>query len=339
MSASGFENRLVLVLRSNSERYLDESALRLEFNLTPETDSATEAAGDFPRAIELLRLQGWIIDGDEVRGWRLVDSPGHLTFQEVENSLGTSFLGRCLFVYRMIGSTNLTAKMLAESGAQDGTLLLAEEQSCGRGRYANAWYSPAGGGLWASLILRPGMTPERLGALGMLCALSICLAVEEHTGLKPLIKWPNDIMLDERKAAGILCEGGIIGQRLRYAVLGFGLNVNMESFPPPLDHTATSLSLAAGGQHFDRLKILGSILDHLEQGYFNFLTDGFSAFLPRIQRRDYLRNRELSVEIPDRGAVRGIARGIDESGALILECPAPAGLLRIEQGHIVKTRL
>lgn len=336
MSASGFENRLVLVLRSNSDRYLDESALRLEFNLAPETDNATEAAGDIPRAIELLRLQGWSIDGDEVHGWRLVGFPDHLTFAEVENALNTSFLGRCLFVYRMIGSTNQTAKMLAESGAQDGTLLLAEEQSCGRGRYTNTWYSPAGGGLWASLILRPGIAPERLGGLGMLCALSICLAVEERTGLKPLIKWPNDIMLDGRKAAGILCEGGIIGQRLRYAVLGFGLNVNLDSFPPPLDRTATSLSLAAGGRRFDRLQILGSILDNLEQGYFNFLTDGFSSFLPRIQRRDFLRDRELMVEIPDRGIVQGIARGTDESGALILECPAPVGLLRIEQGHIIK---
>ncbi|MCE5269934.1 biotin--[acetyl-CoA-carboxylase] ligase [bacterium] len=335
MSASAFEKKLVDALRANEGRYLDETALRREMGLGGAVDEDDDSGGDIPRAVELLRLQGWGVDGDEVQGWRLYGAPECLNYLEVENALTTSFLGRCLFVYRILGSTNQTARMLAESGAPDGTLLVAEEQSRGRGRSANAWHSPAGGGIWASLILRPGIAPERLGTLGILVACSICLAVEETTGLQPLIKWPNDILIGGRKVAGILCESGLAGQRLRHVILGFGLNVNLEEFPAPLRRSATSLSLAAGGRRFDRVQLLSSILDHLEQGYLSFLTDGFSACLPRVQRRDFLRDREVEVETPDRGRLRGRARGIDEAGALLLECPPPLGPCRIEQGHVV----
>ncbi len=335
MSASAFERKLVDVLRDNEGRYLDETALSQQMGISTAVDEEDDSGGDIPRAIELLRLQGWGIDGDEVQGWRLYGTPESLNYLEVENALTTSFLGRCLFVYRIIGSTNQTARMLAEGGAPDGTLLVAEEQSRGRGRSANTWHSPSGSGIWASLILRPGIAPERLGTLGILAACSICLAVEETTGLQPLIKWPNDILMDGLKVAGILCESGLAGPRLRHVILGFGLNVNLTEFPASLARSATSLSLAAGGRRFDRVRLLSAILDHLEQGYFSFLTDGFSSCLPRVQRRDFLRGREVEVETPDRGVLRGRARGIDESGALLLECPPPLGPCRVEQGHVV----
>lgn len=328
MSLSGFEKKLVEALRKNSGRYLDESGLLGESG----PDPAAGADCDIQGAVESLRMRGYGIDGDEVRGWRLTEPPDMLQQLELDDGLGTSFLGKTLFTYRIIGSTSETAGMLAESGAPDGSLIVAEEQSDGKGRYSNSWYSPPGTGIWASLILRPGIAPSRLGSLGMLASLCICLALEEQTGLAPGIKWPNDIVLDGRKCAGILIESGLMGSSLRHAVLSFGLNVNVQEFPPELAGKATSLSLAANGRFFDRVPILRAILNHLEEGYFRFMADGFASFLPRVLMRDFLKNRQVIVERPGSAPVSGTARGIDQGGALLVECND--GMVRVENGHV-----
>ena len=336
MFAYQFEKKLLEILKANRHRYLDERRLYEEFGLAEARDSATESGQDVSRAVESLRLQGYEIDGDQIRGWCLINLPEMLNYLEVESSLRTSFLGKCLFIYRIIGSTNQTARALAESGAPDGTLLVAEEQRKGKGRFERSWYSPAGGGIWASLILRPGIRPARLGSLGMLAALSICLAIEEYTGLNPLIKWPNDLYLNGKKFAGILIEASWRGEKLNYAILGFGINVNMESFPQELACSATSLKLSAGGAKICRIDLLAEILDRLEEGYFKFLADGFASFLPRVQVRDYLRDRPVRIRLPDGETVSGLARGINESGALLLETHQGSHILTIDQGHVLQ---
>ncbi|MBN2288351.1 MAG: biotin--[acetyl-CoA-carboxylase] ligase [Candidatus Glassbacteria bacterium] len=336
MSVSEFEKRLVGVLKANCHRYLGESALLVGHGLQEVADTSTECGHDLARAVEVLRLQGYEIDGDQTRGWCLIRVPDTLNYLEIESGLKTTFLGRSLFTYRIIGSTSDTAKMLAEAGVPDGSLLVAEEQARGRGRFENTWYSPPGTGIWASLILRPGISPSQLGILGLLCAFCICLAVEEQTGLRPRLKWPNDLYLGDRKFAGVLCESGIQAGRVKYVILGFGVNVNIESFPESVSGTATSLRIASAGERVDRVSLLQKILDKLEEGYFKLLTDGFSLFLPRIQVRDYLRDRKVTVATGGGETIGGIARGIDENGALLLEVPESSHLRAVAQGRVVE---
>ncbi|OGF99360.1 MAG: biotin--[acetyl-CoA-carboxylase] ligase [Candidatus Glassbacteria bacterium GWA2_58_10] len=336
MYAYQLEKKLIEVLKGNRDRYLAEQALLSEFGLAELMDDCTECSQDLERTIDILRLQGYEIDGSPERGWTLVSLPDQVNFFELESELKTSFLGKTLFAYRIIGSTNSTAKMLADSGAADGTLIVAEEQSGGRGRRDNSWYSPAGGGIWASLILRPGIRRAQLGSLGLLAALSICLTLEEQGAFKPKIKWPNDIYLNGKKVAGILCEAGWLGSELKYVILGCGVNVNIPAFPAELAQNATSLSLASAGKKYYRTGLLSDILDKLEAGYFQFLADGLVSFLPRVQVRDFLRDRRVTVSDSGESRTTGVARGIDESGALLLEVPGEKHMLTITQGYIME---
>jgi len=336
MSVYRLEKKLLEIFKNNRHRYLDENSLLKEFNLAEELNLDPESGLDLERTVDILRLQGYEIDGDRTRGWVLIDLPDSLNYLELESALNTSFLGKCLFAYRIIGSTNATAKMLAETGAPDGALLVAEEQRQGRGRFASSWYSPPNSGIWASLILRPGIDPEKLGGLGMLGALSICLAIEEQTGFKPQIKWPNDLLLNQRKLAGVLCEADWVGSRLKYVILGFGVNVNIKSFPAELKDCAISLLIAGRGERVNRVGLLAKIMDKLEEGYFQFLADGFASFLPRVQVRDYLRNRTVKVQLDENRTVGGTARGIDERGALLLEIQGRQRLETIAQGRVLQ---
>jgi BirA family biotin operon repressor/biotin-[acetyl-CoA-carboxylase] ligase len=179
------------------------------------------------------------------------------------------------------------------------------------------------------------MGPRQMGSMGMLAALSICLAVEDTTGLKPSIKWPNDLMLNGRKLAGILCEADWRGETLRHLVLGFGLNVNIERFPNSLAGTAISLSQALG-RKVVRTELMAAILERLEQGYFQILTDGFASFLPRVQVRDFLKGRRVLVEYDNGERLDGTARGIDEHGALLVEQKDDGRPVTIVNGHVLQ---
>jgi BirA family biotin operon repressor/biotin-[acetyl-CoA-carboxylase] ligase len=335
MFAYCLEKKLIEVFKNNRHRYLDEKTLLKKIGLAEELNVDTESDQDLERTIDILRLQGYEIDGDLTRGWILISLPDSLNYFELESALKTTFLGKFLFTYRIIGSTNATAKMLAETGAPDGSLLVAEEQRQGKGRFGSSWHSPAGGGIWASLILRPGIKPAQLGSLVLLAALSICLAIEERTGFKPRIKWPNDLYLNDRKLGGVLCEADWVSSELKYVILGFGVNVNIKRFPAKLENSATSLLLAGRGKKVYRIGLLAEIMDRLEEGYFQFLADGFASFLPRVQVRDYLRNRTVKIELDNSETVGGIARGIDERGALLLETPGGQRFVKITQGRLL----
>ncbi len=329
------ERKLLAALKRNPQRYLDGRELRERFGLAAAMGEATESAGDLERAVELLEMQGYRIDGDEARGWMLIGLPETFSRFELEEELRTTFLGRCMFTYRIIGSTNETARALAAGGVPDGTLLVAEEQTGGRGRRGSNWFSPAGGGIWASLVLRPGISARRLGCMGMLASLSICLGIEQHTGLKPSIKWPNDLFLDGRKLGGVLCEADWRADKLQYLVLGFGLNVNVETFPEHLVGSSISLSQAVGGS-IRLTALLAEILLTLEEGYFQLLTDGFASFLPRVQVRDYLKGRRVLVEFEDGSRLDGVAGGIDENGALLVQERDSNRMRSVTGGHLVQ---
>jgi len=238
-----------------------------------------------------------------------------LTAETIRRGLTTRLIGRQVVVYPRIGSTNDEAKRLAEDGAPEGTLVVADEQTAGRGRLQRTWWAPAGTALLMSLILRPDLAPHQAQRLTMLCSLAICDAIAGTTGLVPAVKWPNDVLLRGRKVCGILTELGIEGPRLAYAVVGMGVNVNVDfGGAGELTHTATSLAQELG-REVSRLELLRAILINVEERYAR-LRAGESPHAEWAARLATLGQRVIVTTPTEQ--LSGIAEGVDADGALLL---------------------
>ncbi len=242
-----------------------------------------------------------------------------LSVEAIEKGLTTAFMGRRVIHYRSIGSTNDVARELAAQGAPQGTLVIAEEQTAGKGRLGRRWLAPPGTSLLISLLFRPHfLAPYQAQRLTMICSLAVVDAVHKVTGLLAAIKWPNDIVVQGKKAGGILTELGATGDRLDYAVVGLGLNVNLDfgavEAVGELVATATSLSQELG-QEVSRLALLWRILENVE-GRYQRLEAGE---LPQDEWASHLvtLHNHIIVDTPQ-GVVEGWAEGVDADGALIL---------------------
>jgi len=238
-----------------------------------------------------------------------------LTMEAITRELPTRLIGRRVVVYPRVGSTNDEAKRLAEDGAPEGTLVVADEQTAGRGRLQRTWWAPAGTALLMSLILRPDLAPHQAQRLTMLCSLAICDAIAGTTGLVPAVKWPNDVLLRGRKVCGILTELGIEGPRLAYAVVGMGVNVNVD-FGGAGELTLTATSLAQElGREVSRLELLRAILINVEERYAR-LRAGESPHAEWAARLATLGQRVIVTTPTEQ--LSGIAEGVDADGALLL---------------------
>lgn len=238
-----------------------------------------------------------------------------LTAKAITQGLPTKLIGRRVMVYQRLGSTNDKAKRLAEVGEPEGTLVIADEQTAGRGRLQRLWWAPPGTALLMSLIFRPDLAPHQAQRLTMLCSLAICEAITGTTGLAPAVKWPNDVLLRGRKVCGILTELGLKGPRLAYAVVGMGININVDfSEVGELAHTATSLAQELGHE-VSRLELLRAILVGIDKRYAR-LRAGENPHAEWAARLATLGQRVV-VTTPSE-QLRGIAVGVDDDGALFL---------------------
>ena len=238
-----------------------------------------------------------------------------LTPAAIAGELHTRFVGQRIVYYPILISTNDLAKELAKQGASSGTTVIAEEQTAGRGRMARTWYAPAGSSLLFSVILRPHLEPSRLPQLLMASALATAAAIERSIGLPVGLKWPNDVILRGKKAGGILIEAALSGEKLDYAVIGIGLNVNLDvSQIPQIAATATSISMELGSP-VSRLQLLVGLLQLLETEY----TDLESGVSPheRWAARLTRVGEQVEVETPW-GRESGRMEGVDADGALML---------------------
>lgn len=185
----------------------------------------------------------------------------------VADGLRTRSFGRQIHYFEAVGSTNDIAKELAQAGAPEGTIVLAEEQTQGRGRLGRTWFAPPRSCLLLSLILRPNLAVADAFRLTMLCSLSAAVAVERVSGITPAIKWPNDLLVGAKKLAGILSEASSLENSLQYAIVGIGLNVNFDpSALPEVAASATSLS-ALAGHEVSRVRLLQELLAEVEARY------------------------------------------------------------------------
>ncbi len=217
-------------------------------------------------------------------------TPDIISESEIKKHLKTSVLGSDIHVYDELASTNKTAKEFAVNGAVDGTLIVADSQSAGRGRLGRSFYSPAGSGIYMTLILRPHRNCQKAILLTCATAVAVARAIEKVFDIGAQIKWVNDIYVDDKKVCGILTEGGLNAStgELDYMVLGIGINVSTESFPEDIRHIATSLSSSP----VNRSRIIAEVLNALEPIYLA-LPD--NAFMTEYRKKSLVLGRDVWV--------------------------------------------
>ena len=242
-----------------------------------------------------------------------------LTAEEIRAGLGTTFIGRNLLYLPETGSTNDEAKRLARKGAVEGTLVIADYQTDGRGRLDRRWVAPPGSSLLMSLVFRPRLAPHQVQRLTMICGLGLADAVESETELRIGLKWPNDLVANGAKIGGILTEVELLKGHVEYAVVGIGLNVNLDrdELPSDLLVPATSLSLALG-RPVPRLVLLQLFLRNLESRVVA-LASGLSPHEEWAERLSTL-GQAVTVSTFHR-VFSGVAEGVDADGALQIRLP------------------
>jgi len=276
--------------------------------------------------VEELRALGYDISASPHHGYRLLGTPDVLHADDLSVRLGaTRVVGRDIRVFKETGSTNDIAEKLARDGAAEGVVVFAESQTRGRGRLGRRWVSPAGKGLWFTVMLRPDLRPQAATQLTVVAATALARAIRAQTGLSPEIKWPNDVLLRGRKVAGILTELSAELDHVRWVLIGIGVDVNVTAaeFPADLRKSATSLRQECG-QPVDRAELAVGILRELDGDYARIGAGRFEAVADEWEELCSTLGRNVSIHVGDR-RVAGRAESLDADGAL---------LLRTQHGHI-----
>ena len=247
------------------------------------------------KGIKKLREEGYEIEAVTNRGYRLTNPETMYNKRELEQGLKTKTMGQTIYFYEETDTTNNRARELALEGAPEGTLVVAEKQTAGRGRRGKVWESPLGTGIWMSLVLRPQIMPAEASVLTLLCGLATAEAIEAETGLSAGIKWPNDILINGKKAVGILTEMDCEMSEVHFVIPGIGINVNTASFPPEIAEIATSLHLECG-KTVSRRRLVHRVLERLEEHYETFLRTGsFDAMLEDYRKHCITLGKEVHV--------------------------------------------
>ena len=257
-----------------------------------------------------------------------------LALDELRGELATQRLGRQFHYFSEIGSTNYHARQLAERGAVEGEVVIAEAQTQGRGRLGRPWQSPPFANLYFSLILRPKLEPADAPQITLMAAVALAETVGWFIPQAAAIKWPNDILVGGKKLAGILTEAACDSQRLHYVILGIGVNLNyrVEAMPDEIRGRATSIA-ALTGTSVRRESFLRRLIQDLDRCYGELEESGFSALAARWEAHFAWRGRRVRVESFDQ-CITGRARGIDRDGALLIEDEQGA-VQRVIAGDVV----
>jgi BirA family biotin operon repressor/biotin-[acetyl-CoA-carboxylase] ligase len=245
------------------------------------------------------------------------DSP--LDVNSVRHGLAVQRLGTEFHYFAELDSTNSYALRLAEQGARQGELVIAESQTDGRGRLGRRWVSPPNINLYFSLILRPKLPPARAPQITLMAAVALAEALESFLPVPPRIKWPNDITVDGKKLAGILTEMSCSPERVDFVILGIGVNINYppDLMPEEIRQRATSV-LAERQKKIRREDFLRRLIQYLDRCYGEIEEIGFGALAPRWEAYFGLRGQRVRIELLDQ-VMFGTAKGIDQDGALLLE--------------------
>ena len=276
--------------------------------------------------IQELRQLGYEIQASPHEGYRLRNVPDVLHADDLLALLEPGMtIGRDIRVFQETTSTNDVVDKLGRDDVKEGVVVFAESQTRGRGRLGRNWVSAQGKGLWFSVLLRPPMNPRAATQLTVASATALARALRKRAGIRAEIKWPNDILINERKVCGILTEMAAELDKIRYLVLGIGVNVNFapDDFPPELRQTATSLSIEAG-RHFSRAEIATSILRELDECYRAVRSGQFEKIADEWEANCTTIGHNVEIACGNR-TVSGRAESLDAEGAL---------LIRTQHGHL-----
>ncbi|MBZ5542189.1 MAG: biotin--[acetyl-CoA-carboxylase] ligase [Acidobacteriia bacterium] len=265
--------------------------------------------------IEKLRALGVEIKGHPSSGYQLQKLPDILAPSLIRPELGDNQIGHRIVHYFRADSTNSLALDMAAKGAAHGTVVLAEEQTAGRGRLGRAWYSEKSSGIYVSVILRPSLAPSAASVLTLMAGVAAHQAVSTVTGLPVDIRWPNDLLVNGKKVCGILTEMNAELDRLHAVVLGFGINVNHAAMPPELKSIATSLRIEAG-KVCSRAQILAALLRELERKYHLLLDEGGAAIVRRWSSASSFAEGKRIRVLTSTGEFQATTVGLEPSGAL-----------------------
>lgn len=268
------------------------------------------------KQINKLREKGYEFDAVPRVGYRLKQKPERIELVLLLSQLRTTQMGRQIKLLESTPSTQLVAQELAEQGAVEGTIVIAEEQTSGRGRMGRVWHSPAGKGIWMSMILKPQTSLQFTPQLTLVIAVALCRALQRMTGLAIGIKWPNDLLIGTRKISGILLESSAEDERVRYAIAGIGISANLDEsdYPEELRPIATSLKIEAGAK-VDRETIIAEFLYELETLYQMYHEQGFGPIKTLWEALSVSLHRPITIRTP-MGTIQGVAECLDDSGAL-----------------------
>jgi len=282
-----------------------------------------------------LREEGYTIEASRKKGYRLLKVSDFLIEPEIREGLKTSVLGqRGIVCLKETESTNVHAKAMAVHGTPEGTVIVADSQTQGRGRRGRDWFSPPREGLYLTVILRPQIRPMEAPRLTLMTSVAVAEAIESTTAANCRIKWPNDVLIGGKKVAGILTEIHSEMDAVNFIVLGIGINVNTprESFPEELRERATSLFIETG-RSLSRVTLLQACLERIEAHYEEFNDGRFDDVMARWRERSDIIGREIEVDMINRRC-RGVAVEFDADGVLILK-DENGNLQRIFSGDVM----
>ncbi len=270
--------------------------------------------------IKKLKDEGYKIESSTKKGYRLTETPDALYPSEIKRLINTKNIGKKLIFLDTIDSTNNYGKKISGKGFAEGTVIIAEEQTTGRGRLGREWLSPKGKGIYLSIMLKPDIRPEQASQITIISAYAVAKTIRELLQLDALIKWPNDIVINGRKVCGILTEMGAEIDIVNYLIVGIGVNANIEEKQlSDYDlNTATSLRIELG-ERIDRKALLSQILTNFEKLYLNFINKpDISGIIDKYKRISATIGKEVRL-ISNKNEIYGEAIDINALGQLVVK--------------------
>ncbi|MFA9398166.1 MAG: biotin--[acetyl-CoA-carboxylase] ligase [Clostridiaceae bacterium] len=296
-------------LKNNKNKYVSGQAISNELSIT---------RACVWKYIKELEVEGYKIEGISRKGYKLLYSPDILSREEIYENLNTKYIGKNIMHFDSLGSTNVEAKLLAAKNIENGTAVIGEEQTLGRGRLGRKWISPKYKGIWMSIVLYPEVEMSEVSKITQVAAASVINALS-NLGIKAEIKWPNDIVINSKKVCGILTELSGELNKINHVVVGIGINANLEQedFPEEIKNIGTSIKIENNNE-INRKVLVAYILNEFEILYEEFLNHEFLNTLKICRENSALMGKKIRV-IRNGQEILGEALDIEEDGALLVK--------------------
>ncbi|WP_372995110.1 biotin--[acetyl-CoA-carboxylase] ligase [Lutispora sp.] len=304
------KDNILRELINNKNRYLSGQELSAKFGISRTA---------IWKHINKLKEEGYVIESATNKGYVLIESPDILNPVEIKELLKTKFIGRDIIYLDSVDSTNSYGKRMAEGDFWDGTVIIAEEQTSGRGRLGRDWVSPKGKGIWMTIMLKPDIKPNLASQVTLIAAVAVLKAIKSIYNMDIMIKWPNDLVVNGKKVCGILTELGAEIERINYLCVGIGINANSEEsdFINKALDTATSIKIATSIK-VERKELIARILTVFENYYSLFLEKGSIGFMIEEYKK-YLINIGKEVRLITKNEeIQAKAEDITNEGHLLV---------------------